>query len=410
LEWKSLAPRRKSVVCLRENAQLSPIDFNAVNTNLSASTLVWARTAATNFSAAELANEVGATLEEVEHWEATGEIDTDRLPLLAEKTKLPFGYFFLPEPPLQKLPISDFRRIGGEDPPPPSRRLLSVIYRCQRRQQWYRDYLIKNGADELPFVGSRTVRSPVSEVAREIAATAKIGAKYSRAANDWEETISRSIENIESAGILVNKVGYSDGYTHNTLSVSEFRGFALSDNYAPLIFVNGADAPPAQMFTLTHEAVHIWLGESAVSNLDRTYSGASEIERFCNAVAAEILVPSDELKSEWRTANPIGAEVPRLARLFRVSEIVIARRGRDMGLVSHTYYEKLYDAQVGRSAKSRKGNYYTNKPYEASRRFSAAIIREIRSGLTLYKEGMSLLGIKSTDTLKKYAETLQISL
>jgi Zn-dependent peptidase ImmA (M78 family) len=385
-----------------------------VNTFLSASTLAWARSAA-SLSAAELADEIGASLEEVEHWEATGEIDINLVPKLAEKTRLPFGYLFLPAPPANKLPISDFRRIAGEEPPPPSRRLLSVLFRCQRRQRWYREYLVRNGENPLPFVGSRTIESPITEVAKEIASTVRIGADYNRTAETWEDTMTRSVESIEGARILVNKVSYSDDYTRNTLSVDEFRGFALSDPYAPLVFVNGADALPAQMFTLAHEIAHIWLGESAVSNLDKTYAGASEIERFCNAVAAEILVPLAHLKSEWNTSKPIGSEVSRLSRTFRVSKIVIARRGRDAGFVSKPFYEKIYRAQVAAAATAKKntppgGDYYATKPYEASRRLSAAVLIDTRGGNTLFREAMSLLGIRGSATLKKYAENLRVTL
>lgn len=381
-------------------------------TELSPSTLKWARSA-TTLSPAELADDLGATLEEVEHWEATGQIEIDVVQKLAKRTKIPYGYLFLPEPPEQKLPISDFRRIVGEEPAPPSRRLLNVLYRCQRRQQWYREYLIDHGADPLPFVGSKTVLSPIEAVAKEIAGTTRLGAKYNKAANSWEETMARSIENIESAGIIVNKVSYSDDYTHNTLSVREFRGFALSDPYAPLVFVNGADAPPAQMFTLAHEIAHIWIGESAVSNLDKTYAGGNEIERFCNAVAAEILVPIADLKTQWIPSRPVGAEVSRLSREYRVSKIVVARRGRDAGLVTQEYYERIYKAQVAAAMaakESTKGGYYTTKPYEASRRLSAAILTDMRSGRTLYREAMSLLGIKNTATLQKYAEKLQVTI
>jgi Zn-dependent peptidase ImmA (M78 family) len=384
-----------------------------VNTSLKNSVLIWARTT-TDLNPAELASDLGVTLEEVEHWEATGEIDLDLVTKFAERAKLPFGYFFLPEPPPNKITISDFRRVAGEEPPPPSSRLLSVLYRCQRRQRWYREYQIRRGAQPLPFVGSKTVNDSIVAVAKEIAATVQIGAKYNRAAETWEDTMARSIENIESVGIIVSKVSFSDDYTHNTLLVDEFRGFALSDPYAPLVFVNSADAPSAQLFTLAHEIVHIWLGESAVSNLDKTYAGTNEIEVFCNAVAAEVLVSFEVLKAAWNKGSPYSAEVSRLSRVFRVSQIVMARRGKDAGWVPKSYYDKLYEEQMHAAAAEKKaidwGNYYNTKPYEASRRLSAAIIADTRDGRTMYREAMSLLGIRTSDKLARYAKTLQMTL
>src|SRR5207248_3353026 len=115
----------------------------------------------------------------------------------------------------------------------------------------------------------------------------------------WEVMLSQRIGAVEEAGILVMRSGIVGSNTRRTLLISEFRGFALSDQYAPIIFINAADAKSAQMFTLAHELVHIWLGVFGVSNLTHTRPSKSEIEQFCNAVAAELLVPLERLKEIW---------------------------------------------------------------------------------------------------------------
>ncbi|MEI9893988.1 MAG: ImmA/IrrE family metallo-endopeptidase [Chthoniobacter sp.] len=280
----------------------------------------------------------------IDGWEETGTIEIPLVEKLAAATKIPFGYLFLGAPPKETLPISDFRRVGAAVPAAtPSRALLSVIYQCQRRQEWFREYLIQNGYGQLPFVGKFTPDTPIEQAASEISETLKLGAKFNREYKNWEEAMRRNIENIEDAGILVNRIGYAENYTHNTLSVEEFRGFALSDKYAPLIFINGADAPTAQMFTMAHEAVHIWLGESGVSNLDQTFAGDYRTEIFCNSVAAEILVPLKLFISEWNKEAVANREIERLAKIYRVSGIVVARRALDAGFVTRATYKTFYN-------------------------------------------------------------------
>src|SRR5882672_11509060 len=110
------------------------------------------------------------------------------------------------------------------------------------------------------------------------------------------------------------------------LDPDEFRGFALADDLAPLVFINGADTKSAQMFTLAHELAHIWLGQSALSDPDPSIVPTQEIERWCNRVAAEFLVPLETLRAELQRNETLDAEVSRSARRFEVSTLVILRR------------------------------------------------------------------------------------
>ena len=382
-----------------------------MNTILQPTVLRWARLRA-GLSEADLADKIGVSKFAVAAWEANGSLEIKFIERFAAATKTPLGFLFLAEPPKESLPVSDFRTVNAKRPAIPSRRLLSIIYQCQRRQDWYRQYLISNGARPLPFVGKFTPDAPIEQVAKEISATIKLGPEYNQDSEKWEDAMRRSIESIEDAGILINKVGFAENYTHNKLSVKEFRGFALSDAFAPLIFVNGADAPAAQMFTMAHEIVHIWLGESGVSNLNQTYSGAYKIEQFCNSVAAEILVPDDALKGAWKAGASAKNEVSRLAKRFRVSRIVMARRAKDANRISDAVYKSFYRTEVKAASKEKNGggNFYYAKPYEASRRLSVALIRDARNGRTMFREAMDLLGIASNATFQKYAEHLKISL
>ena len=132
-----------------------------------------------------------------------------------------------------------------------------------------------------------------------------------RPAADKRETFLQSLINqAEQMGVLVLRSSIVGENTHRPLKVAEFRGFALSDPLAPLIFLNGSAARAAQSFTLMHELAHLWLGESGVSNLEYRQDGAepsNPVEWFCYRVAAAALAPDwDKFRHYDDAAQPGG--------------------------------------------------------------------------------------------------------
>ena len=101
------------------------------------------------------------------------------------------------------------------------------------------------------------------------------------------------------------------------------RGFAMVDDLAPLVFINGADTKAAQMFTLAHELAHIWLGKSALSDSEARHAPAHEVERWCNLVAEEALAPIAVFRQEHDAAAELRNELDRLARHFKASALVV---------------------------------------------------------------------------------------
>lgn len=154
---------------------------------------------------------------------------------MREPLSLRFGVFFLEEPPVDEIPIPDFRTIANQEVGEPSPDLLETIFICERRQEWYRQYALSIGTEPLSFIGQSTVDSSIEETAQEIRKTLQYTAEDRAKDSTWAEALRRLIDSAEDAGILVMVSGIVAGNTRRTLDPDEFRGFVLSDPLAPLI-------------------------------------------------------------------------------------------------------------------------------------------------------------------------------
>ena len=187
---------------------------------------------------------------------------------LARHTHTPEGYLYLEEPPEDWLPIADLRTPDGQPPRRPSPNLLDTVYLMQARQEWLREERVVEEAARLPFVGSFPNGARPEEVAGGIRETLGVESGWASHRPNWSDALLFLRNCIEEAGVLVFFNGIVDNNTHRRLDRDEFQGFALVDQYAPLVFVNGADYKAAQMFTLAHELAHIFVGADGVSSFD----------------------------------------------------------------------------------------------------------------------------------------------
>ncbi len=249
-----------------------------------------------------------------------------QLEQLAQAAHTPLGYLFLDDPPDETLPIPDYRVLSSV-PERPSPDLLESIYAMQRRKDWLRETLVGDGASPLPFVGSVSLTDEPDAVGREMRRTLGLSEDWAAGVSTWLDAAGELRRRVERLGVMAVINGVVGNNARRPLSVHEFRGFALVDPYAPLIFVNGADAKSAQSFTLAHELAHVWLGREGISGFDDLDPGRSAIEEWCNAAAAELLVPAEALRTLWRDVRDDADCFESLARSFKVSPVVAARRG-----------------------------------------------------------------------------------
>ena len=379
--------------------------------------VAWAQARA-GLSADDLAKKMGVNPDRLMRWKTGDEAMTfKQIKKLAEKTYTPLGYLFAEKPPVESLPVPDFRTFGDRDSAraKPSVDLLDTIYSMQRRQNWFRDYLIEIGAAPLPFTQRDTRRQNVPEVAASIRELLQVEKNQGIAEpfSGREAAMRGLLESVgDNTGILIMRNGVVGNNTHRPLNVKEFRGFALYDEYAPLIFVNGKDAKAAQIFTLAHELAHIYLGEGGVSNLDfRTLDNADKAEKFCNAVAAELLVPVKPFLLRWEKGKAFGRQIAAIGKKLNVSNRLVARCARERRLMSHDEYWKFYEAEEERfrnapAPERAGGNFYDTYFRRANRRFAAAVVVSALEGRLSYRDAHNLLGVPKTKTFNEIAKRL----
>ena len=183
----------------------------------------------------------------------------------------------------------------------------------------------------------------------------------------------------------------------------------MADPIAPLIFINGKDTKAAQMFTLAHELAHLWLGSSGVSDAEALEVGGQETERWCNRVAAELLVPLHLLQADYSASAPLSDELNRLARRFKVSTLVILRRIHDAGFLTRQAFRSAYVAELDRLGGlpgGKGGDFYLTFGARVSQRFARAIVTSTLEGQTSFSESFRLLGFRKMETFSKLANNL----
>jgi len=334
-----------------------------------------------------------------------------QLESFARATYAPVGFLFLHEPPVERVPIPDFRAPSNAHIGRPSPGLLDTVYICQQRQEWYRDYARSVGEEPLACVGSASIESDVEATAAAIRHAVGFDIEERRRMSTWTDALRRFIEQADALGILVMCSGVVLNNNHRHLDPEEFRGFAMADALAPLVFINGADTKAAQMFTVAHELAHIWLGQSAVSDAQAAWMPEQAVELWCNNVAAELLVPLAVLRGEYDPDSELRAEMDRLARRFKVSTLVVLRRIHDAGGLTREELWQAYANEPERLlaiTRQTGGSFYLTQAARVSKRFARALVASTLEGQTLYRDAFRMLGFSKLETFHELGRSLRV--
>lgn len=330
----------------------------------------------------------------------------------AARTGTAYGYFFLPNPPAIELPVEDLREgFEGERYRSPSVNLLAVLHQSLRRQDWYRDYAIDNGFAEVAVVGRASGMTPPEAAANM---RRELNYEVRNRVGNWNDQRKRLLTAFEALGGLTVVTSMVENNTHRPLDVDEFRGFSLIDDMAPLVFVNARQTINGQLFTLAHELAHVWRGIGGISDEDLRYEPQSEIERWCNRVASEFLVPGADLRERYPAVSGLGltAQIERLSSDYRCGTLVVLQALRRDRLYEFEDFQADYDAEVvrlrgfERSESGPGGQFNYNQPYRIGTRLSHALISDAMAGRTRFTDAARLMSFKSMKNFDSYASYL----
>lgn len=336
----------------------------------------------------------------------------NQLENLSRKLHIPFGYLLLNSPPKEKVELLEFRTIESEKIKKPSRELIDTIYDMEMKMDWMREELIRLGNEPMPFVNS------ISKSSQDIKNIASIIRKDIELDDDWflktknaDESFKYIRSKLEDLGVLVMMNGIVGSNTSRSLDVNEFRAFVIIDDYAPLIFINAKDSSGGRLFSICHELAHIWFGENNIFNdqYDSKDSYKDKLELKCNAIAAEILVPEKHFMRKWQedSTEKISEKIKALAKYFRVSETVIARRALDFGKITKQEYSTIYkmaienfNKMIDSKKKRSGGDYYSTAKTRIDHRFFSVVNRSVLNGTLKYTDAFRLTGLNR----KTYSE------
>ena len=370
-------------------------------------------------SRADFAHVLGTSENVVKAWESGEKKPTGKQAQeIADRLFIPLGYLALNELPDISLDAVDFRTQGNHQLKEPSQELWATYNNAAYRQEWYKEYAIENEYEPCDFVGSMSMETPIGMAASRIREILRLNDEDMAAYGNWEDYFSGLIYAMEeTAGVMVMRNSVVGNNSHRPLSVEEFRGFAIADPIAPLIYINTRDSRNAQLFTLIHEFVHLLIGHGGISGNDLLEKASNKVERYCNQVAAEFLVPEESLRQNWpdemRGIEELHKVIKKLGKRFHVSGMVMIIRCRYLDLISELVASQLWEKELAAIQKAKENSSGGGDPYKTmlnriSPLFARTIIYQAEADEIQLGDAYDLLNVKNHKAMKKLAQRLGI--
>lgn len=357
----------------------------------------WARQSI-GLSVSDVALRLKRSVEEIEAWEAGAAFPSyPQLEKLAYQIyKRPLAVFFLPAPPDEVSPVREFRTLPTQD-------LLTLavdthlhLRRAHAYQIALRELFGTNPAEDLIWQKISLSRiDPVTDRAASIRDLLGITLEDQLRWRDEDSSLKNWRKAIEDRGVFVFKESFEQ---------KDISGFCLADVQFPVVYLNNSTTKTRQLFSLLHELVHLLLSVNGLSKFDKQYiehlpAQEKQIEQFCNAIAAEVLIPSFDFQQQ---ASNLPADIERaseeqisgLAARYGVSREAILRRFLDQDRVSEAFYKQKAEIWAAQKKKGTRGNWYATQNVYLSERFAKEVVSRHYKNQLSVEQAADLLGIK----------------
>jgi len=327
---------------------------------------------------------------------------------MAKQYRRPLLTFYMTAPPRKGDRGQDFRTLPADHSDIDEALLDALIRDVKARQSMVRA-LLEDEEDTvpLPFVGSARMSQGVSVVLASIQKTIQLDIAAFRAEGSPSDAFNLLRDRVEAAGVFVLLIGNLGSY-HTALDLETFRGFALADDIAPFVIINDQDADSARSFTLVHELVHIWLGQTGVSASRAEIS----IEKFSNDVASEFLLPTSELQQlavNHRTdLESAQTRIGDFARNRNLSASMVAYKLHRMGTIdfdtwkslSETFRKMWLDHRkqqriLAREQEAHGPTYYPVRRHRIGKALLELVSSMMHAGAITTSKAAKVLGVKA---------------
>lgn len=360
--------------------------------------LKWARESA-NMSIDDVAEKLNKPIDAIIEWETGSKIPSyPQLEKLAyDLYKRPLAIFFLPAPPDEPKATAEFRSLPDADLGNLARDTVILIRKARAFQFALRELFQGHTPADAPIWRTIKLSASSSIVAQAAQVRVELGISLDEQLNwkDDDEALKRWRRAIETRGVFVFK---------DTFKQREISGFCLNDPEFPTIMINNTTTKTRQIFSLLHELAHILIDRSGISTFEQLKIeglslGDRKVERFCNSIAAEILVPVENFRRLTDTLNfsspeVLDQQITAFAKQLKVSRAVVLRRVLVDQSISQEFYDQKtreWDAQQSKGGSG--GNYYATQKAYLSERFAREVFVRYERRQLSRDEAAELIGV-----------------